>query len=72
MPAFECCVCPLRVPARDNNSLLRQVVEVIPMDVHLDFQCGLTPFWNAAQHLGLRHHAFIAYAGADGLPKVKE
>lgn len=21
------------------------IVEIVPIDVHLDFQCGLTPFW---------------------------
>ena len=39
------------------------VVEIVPIDVHLDFQCGLTPFWHVAELLGLRKHAFIAYAG---------
>ena len=39
------------------------VVEIIPIDVHLDFQCGLTPFWHVAEILGLTKHAFIAYAG---------
>lgn len=39
------------------------VVEIVPIDVHLDFQCGLTPFWLVAELLGLRKHAFVAYAG---------
>ena len=39
------------------------VVEIVPVDVHLDFQCGLTPFWYVAQLLRLRKHALIAYAG---------
>lgn len=39
------------------------VVEIVPVDVHLDFQCGLTPFWLVSELLGLRKHAFIAYSG---------
>lgn len=39
------------------------VVEIIPIDVHLDFQCGLTPFWYVAESLEMRKHAFIAYSG---------
>ena len=39
------------------------IVEIVPVDVHLDFQCGLTPFWHASELLGLRKHAFIAYSG---------
>ncbi|KAL1518446.1 hypothetical protein AB1Y20_002738 [Prymnesium parvum] len=39
------------------------IVEIVPIDVHLDFQCGLTPFWHVAELLRLRKHAFIAYAG---------
>jgi len=40
-----------------------QLVEIVPVDVHLDFQCGLTPFWYVAELLGLRKHAFIDYDG---------
>ena len=55
------------------------VVEIVPVDVHLDFQCGLTPFWHVAELLGLRKHAFIAYEGrmfeprtaADGVYRLK-
>ena len=39
------------------------VIEIVPIDVHLDFQCALTPFWYVSELLGLRKHAFIAYAG---------
>lgn len=39
------------------------IVEIVPIDVHLDFQCGLTPFWHTAELLGQRKHAFIAYTG---------
>lgn len=39
------------------------IVEIIPIDVHLDFQCGLTPFWHVAELLQMRKHAFIAYSG---------
>ena len=39
------------------------VVEIVPVDVHLDFQCGLTPFWHASELLGQRKHAFVAYEG---------
>ena len=39
------------------------VVEIIPIDVHLDFQCGLTPFWHVSELLLLTKHAFVAYAG---------
>ena len=39
------------------------IVEIVPVDVHLDFQCGLTPFWQTATLLGQRKHAFIAYTG---------
>ena len=39
------------------------VVEIVPIDVHLDFQCGLTPFWHTAELLGQRKHAFITYSG---------
>ena len=40
-----------------------RIVEIVPIDVHLDFQCGLTPFWYVSELLGLRHEAFVAYAG---------
>ena len=39
------------------------VVEIIPVDVHLDFQCGLTPFWLVSELLRQRKHAFVAYSG---------
>ena len=39
------------------------LVEIVPVDVHLDFQCGLTPFWYVSELLGLRKHAFIDYGG---------
>ena len=39
------------------------VIEIVPMDVHLDFQCGLTPFWLVSELLGLAKHAFIVYDG---------
>ena len=40
-----------------------EIVEIVPIDVHLDFQCGLTPFWHVASLLGQRKHAFVAFSG---------
>jgi hypothetical protein len=39
------------------------VVEIVPMDVHLEMQCGLTPFWLVAELLALHKHAFVVYDG---------